>query len=470
MIEIKNPKIDIEQIKECIANEMAQYETMEKSVHNLEETKSLDQFVTVPQESASLVDMSLLLCFHGDKFIHEAYHTILGRVPDAQGSRQYLEKLMTGRLTRVDILGRLRYSREGRLSRVRVPGLLSSFLIHSFFKIPVLGWAARVITGVLNFPGLMRYIQRIENEFFARHCELEQQLDVARSSIRDFKNDLAKMKNQIEESHSALAGQIAEQNKKTEEQKLMNLDSQRSLRILLEKSRKGLSDKSLPQPLVDQDDDHLLDGLYLAFENSFRGPTEEIKRRLSVYLPHVTQTLEHISCRQVLDLGCGRGEWLELLKENQIPAIGVDLNHMMADICKKSGLNVVVADVIAYLQGQAPESVGVLTGFHIVEHLSFHTLVALLDESYRALTSGGMVIFETPNPENIQVGACDFYTDPTHKNPIPPLTLSYLVEARGFSNIKILRLNPAEKVEIKDSFLNHLFTVGRDYAVIGYKS
>ena len=93
----------------------------------------------------------------------------------------------------------------------------------------------------------------------------------------------------------------------------------------------------------------------------------------------------------------------------------------MVEECLNSGLNVVEQDAIEYLNLLEPESIGAITGFHIVKHLPFSTLVQLLDECLRMLTSGGIAIFETPIPENLMVGSYNFYTDPTHRNPMPPI-------------------------------------------------
>jgi O-antigen chain-terminating methyltransferase len=216
-------------------------------------------------------------------------------------------------------------------------------------------------------------------------------------------------------------------------------------------------------------EEHLFDALYLNFEDRFRGTEKDIKERVKVYLPHVQNACKNTSDTTLLDVGCGRGEWLKLLKENHIAATGLDLNGVMVEKCRDAGLEVVQADVLTYLRSLEGNTLSVITGFHIVEHLPFDTMISLFDESLRVLKPGGMVVFETPNPENLMTGACDFYTDPSHKNPIPPHTLSYLVEARGFADIEILRLHPDDSIRIEDPFLNYYFTIGRDYAVIGFK-
>ena len=216
-----------------------------------------------------------------------------------------------------------------------------------------------------------------------------------------------------------------------------------------------------------------LDAMYLELENRFRGSMDEIKDRLKVYIPWIESTKTHGSENPVVDLGCGRGEWLELLGENGIQAKGVDLNRSMVKLCVDRNLDVVEDNVVAYLRSLPGGSLRALTGFHIVEHMETSDLVSLLDEAYKVLEPGGMIILETPNPENLLVGSCNFYLDPTHRNPIPPKLLHFMVESRGFKDAEILRLHPNSDL---DKFADALpaeilqfFDAPMDYSVIGAK-
>ena len=256
------------------------------------------------------------------------------------------------------------------------------------------------------------------------------------------------------------------------------VDMERRLVLLLEEAR-----KRLPEPISEEqiremvkEEDHLLDALYVSLEDRFRGTREDIKERLKIYLPYVRETLEKVGGGLVLDVGCGRGEWLELLKENDIEAIGVDINRVMIDQCQELGLKVIEGDAIDYLRGQKNNTFAVITGFHIVEHLPLKKMVVLFDECLRVLKPGGMVIFETPNPENLIVGTCNFYTDPTHKNPIPPETLKFLIEERGFVRGDIKRLHERKHLQYRykcDDDINEILyriNMEQDYAVIAYKA
>jgi SAM-dependent methyltransferase len=217
-----------------------------------------------------------------------------------------------------------------------------------------------------------------------------------------------------------------------------------------------------------------LDVFYQAFEDYFRGDRSQIRERLRIYLPFLQATTLQASGSQILDLGCGRGEWLELLQDNGYCALGLDINQAMLEQCQELGLSVLEGEALAYLKALPDNCLGAVTGFHIVEHLAFEILIQVMAEAYRVVRPGGMVIFETPNPRNVIVGSCNFYFDPTHKNPIPPEMLQFTAHYSGFSAVQILPLNPSDHPRIlEDSDLAHrfneLFYGSMDYAVIGVK-
>jgi len=210
---------------------------------------------------------------------------------------------------------------------------------------------------------------------------------------------------------------------------------------------------------------------YRAFEDRYRGSRELIKSRLAVYLPFVLP-LKHFYPDGVgVDLGCGRGEWLELMQDNGLNVQGIDLDQGMLEAAQKLGLNAKQADAIEYLQTLASESQTMVSGFHLAEHLPFEVLQILIQQALRVLKPGGLMILETPNPENIVVGTANFYLDPTHHQPIPSLLLSFMVEHAGFETTKILRLQEPANVARSDSLtlLDVLCGVSPDYAVVGQK-
>ncbi|MFA5835577.1 MAG: methyltransferase domain-containing protein [Bellilinea sp.] len=213
------------------------------------------------------------------------------------------------------------------------------------------------------------------------------------------------------------------------------------------------------------------DEFYLKFQDKFRGTRETIKERLKIYLPIIEPLKGLYPAGVILDLGCGRGEWLELVKENGWQGVGIDKNSSMIDFCNAAGLNATKEDALIYLRSLASDSVNVVTGFHIAEHLPFELLIELIKEANRVLLPGGFLILETPNPENITVGTASFYLDPTHINPIPAQLLSFLMEYQGFFRTAALRLQ--ESPELVSSKTTQLFNVlagvSPDYAIVAQK-
>ena len=242
------------------------------------------------------------------------------------------------------------------------------------------------------------------------------------------------------------------------------------------------SAKNAPLPI----DKHEFDALYVAFENQFRGSRELIKERVRVYLDDVRGAGAVTADSPILDLGCGRGEWLELVNENGLAGEGVDSNAIMVSACQERGLRVTEGDALEYLRALPAESRGAITAFHLIEHLEFQVLVQLLRESFRVLRPGGLAIFETPNPDNVLVGSNGFYYDPTHLHPLPKEYTRFMLQSVGFSDVVARPLNPdnrgtglsqlfqdslpenAVSPELRN-FLNRLFFGERDYAVIGKK-
>jgi SAM-dependent methyltransferase len=223
------------------------------------------------------------------------------------------------------------------------------------------------------------------------------------------------------------------------------------------------------KPTTPAPDNH---GFYRSFEERFRGPRAEIKKRFKIYLPFVKPLLDHHRPAKVLDLGCGRGEWLELMRETGFEVEGVDLDAGMLEACIQLDLPSVQGDAIDHLKKMDDNSHSVISAFHVVEHIAFERLNALIVEALRVLKPAGLLILETPNPENIVVATSSFYLDPTHLRPIPPDLLAFLPENNGFKRSKILRLQESKELSQNPSpnLLAVLNGVSPDYAVIAQKA
>lgn len=249
----------------------------------------------------------------------------------------------------------------------------------------------------------------------------------------------------------------------------------RRMSLILEEARTRLTGPFEGQQLeiIAAEEQHKLDALYAELEDTFRGTHEEIKDRCRTYLPHV-KSLDFTDDMAIVDLGCGRGEWLELLREEGFRVLGVDTNSVLLDRCRARGLEVIESDVLRYLRGLPDDSLSAITGFHIIEHLQIEVLMTLLDEIVRVLRPGGVVIFETPNPENVLVGSNYFYFDPTHRNPLPSLLMSLLLSSRGLHRIEVMNLHPWDSARIRGkneltTRFNELFYGPMDYAIVGWK-
>lgn len=211
---------------------------------------------------------------------------------------------------------------------------------------------------------------------------------------------------------------------------------------------------------------------YRAFEEKHRGSRDLIKNRLKVYLPFILPLIGIYKNAKIIDLGCGRGEWLELVKSYGFDEQGIDLDDGMLAACRDLKLNVQNGDAVDFLKKLPDESQVVVSAFHVAEHMPFSSLQSLVQETLRVLKPGGLLILETPNPENIVVGTSSFYLDPTHKQPIPPDLLAFLPEYYGFNKVKIIRLQESIDLSITSNInLFNVFNgVSPDYAVIAQKT
>ncbi len=169
---------------------------------------------------------------------------------------------------------------------------------------------------------------------------------------------------------------------------------------------------------------------YFEFENHFRGSRAQIKENQRIYLDYFKGK------EKVLDLGCGRGEFLELLQENGIGGYGVDLYPEFVELCAAKGLPAVCADAVAVIEKEKDVD-GIFAG-QLIEHLRFDDLIRLTQLAYDRLKPGCHLIYETPNPMSLAIYTHSFYLDPSHQRPVHPLTLKYVLEKAGFREIQVL--------------------------------
>ena len=170
--------------------------------------------------------------------------------------------------------------------------------------------------------------------------------------------------------------------------------------------------------------------IYAAIEEHFRGSREAISSRQKSYLPFLEKAKQENL--PVLDLGCGRGEWLEILKGEGFACEGIDTNQVFLNECAEKGLNTTNIDLLSYLSSQSSPRFGAITLFQVAEHLPFNVLVEVFRAARKCLVPGGVFIVETPNAKNLRVGAGTFWIDPTHERPLYPELLEFLSQLVGF--------------------------------------
>lgn len=212
---------------------------------------------------------------------------------------------------------------------------------------------------------------------------------------------------------------------------------------------------------------------YKELENKFRGSQKVIEDRFAFYEPFLNVVKGLHKNHVAVDIGCGRGEWLELMVKKGFKAVGVDTDACMCEAVAEKGLKVFNKDALSVIGDYEDNSLSIVTGFHIAEHVPFDYLQKIFQESYRVLKPGGLMILETPNAENIKVATVNFYLDPTHNKPIPNKLLLFLSEYFGFEVQTIARLQAP--IHLSDKHYNVtiqdvLEGVSPDYALIALKT
>jgi O-antigen chain-terminating methyltransferase len=238
----------------------------------------------------------------------------------------------------------------------------------------------------------------------------------------------------------------------------------------------------LPAALPERRPPAYLDGV--AFAERFRGSEAEIRERQRVYLPCFAGRQG-----EILDLGCGRGEFLELLREAGQRARGVELDHALAAVSRAKGLDVAEDEFFTHLEALPDESLGGVFSAQVIEHLEPEDIVGLVRLIHRKLSPHGVVVLETVNPECLWTFAATFYIDLTHRRPVHAKALRFVLESTGFHDVEVRYLAPVDPAlhvpAVSESMvpdgegarwnrsiaaLNGLLYGPQEYAVIGRKA
>ncbi len=210
---------------------------------------------------------------------------------------------------------------------------------------------------------------------------------------------------------------------------------------------------------------------YLDFENNFRGSRNQIRDILSNYDGLIQYVLDTDDHPRLLDIGSGRGEWLQKCSDLGFESIGIEINSDMAEFCENIGLNILRGDAISLLKDIPDNSFSLISAFHIIEHIDFDSINTLCIECKRILKDNGLLILETPSIDNLSISSRFFHIDPTHINPINPDLLAFTLGRIGYNMVRIFYLNGGPLQDEDKYSLTRIFNgVAQDLSLIATKS
>jgi O-antigen chain-terminating methyltransferase len=217
---------------------------------------------------------------------------------------------------------------------------------------------------------------------------------------------------------------------------------------------------------------------YADFEQRFRGSREQIEGRLKKYLPFF------FGRDEILDIGCGRGEFLELLAAAGQRGLGIDLSPSMLEVAAEKGLECQAIDALAFLTGRPDQSLDGIFSSQVIEHFQPEYLRRVIGESFRVLRPGSPLLLETINPLSLFALSRIYFLDPSHQQPLHPEYMRYLLASCGFADVEILFTAEAEEEKLRSvdpaeplalafndnvDRLNRLLFPACEYAVKGLK-
>ena len=390
-----------------------------------------------------------LLTLDGMAFMQSAYTSILGRAIDQDGIDGYLPLLRSSN-KKLKIIKSLQKSDEAIKSGLK----LKTPLFWQFYLwLPESGLIGRLVSA---FEPLYQAMLLLPHKFkllFHTYDEndLYQMQEKSYLAFNLIKEDLEEKVDFLGNEIAALRGQIN----------------------YLQQTRAIDASSVVAESVSDQVADPVaMQAFYVAFEDECRGDQDVIQNSQINWLKFVPDTL---NSNKALDIGCGRGEWLDLLRQKGFKVKGLEANAVMQKVCKEKGLDVSCEEVVLWLKAQEENSLSVVTAFHVLEHVAFSLVLSWVTEIYRVLEPGGVIIFETPNPENVLVGSHTFYHDPTHRNPLTPTLMSFLARYVGFARVEIVRLHPypdSARVSGSDELterVNGHLCGPQDFGLVAYK-
>lgn len=317
-------------------------------------------------------------------------------------------------------------------------------------------------------------LQQSESRLQAYEEKLQSTFAPQVARIADLQNEVGTLRGEI----AALKGEVRQAQQST---RVRERDMRRLVHAI-EQNRAGEpAPSSQPTPpMFPSEVKGEFEFDYFGFEDRYRGDEADIRQRQQEYL-------EYFRGRDnVVDIGCGRGEFLELLRDNNITARGIELGTDQYLLCKEKGLDVVQQDLFTFLESLADDSLGGIFSAQVIEHMTASDQLRYVALAHRKSKPGSPVIFETINAQCVYAVMRNFFLDPTHVRPIHPETLKFAMESMRFRNVELRFSGPVSDRQIPplqingggvdlDHFnramegVNELLYGYQDYAAIGWK-
>jgi O-antigen chain-terminating methyltransferase len=307
-------------------------------------------------------------------------------------------------------------------------------------------WERKVSTNETQF---LRSVADLQSAFQHRATLMESNFrDIVKSQHVDY---LGALERSTDEAQKRFWGEIEK--------------AQREYERMIHEELRMFRQRAAIQPAAQRTADPVLD--YGWFAEKFRGPESYVRSNVARYVDHFRGR------DRVLDIGCGRGEFLEAMREAGVPARGIDLSDESVVQCRAKGLDVELADLFPYLESLPGGSLDGIFCSQVVEHLTPDSLPRFIRLAGEKTTRGGVIVIETPNPACLAIFATHFYLDPTHQRPVPAPLLTFYLQESGFGRIRVEFLSPAidsmpSLAELPDNFRGDFFG-GLDYAAIGWR-
>jgi len=463
MIEMDD--LSVEEIMERIRRKLeTQRETLKKEQLRPSEKEQFE--ADLAKETYEMEDF---LKYHDKDFIYFAYKAILKREPDPSGYNNYLFKLRNGELDKVDIVVSLCKSLEGRAKGTKVKNINFYYIKCGIKRIPVISYFLKWLNLFLKLPKVIKNLE-VENKYYYGNLRdyLEKISREVQFKIREIETKVSDLSHKVTEEGKEVLNKLADLELKSSEvvDKLKELEVKKIPEILEADKEsylsRAISSSHLSHPELTQKGQDK-DVFFYLFENVFRGEQKDIKERQRYYLKYVLEVAKNTQGEIFLDAGCGRGEFLELLQENNIPYLGIEINEFETNFLKQKGLNVKNSDILEYLSNTNKNLMGI-SCFQVIEHLDITYLKKFIELAYKRIAEHGIIILESVNP-HCPFALSRFYVDLTHIRPYPPETIKFLLEWYGFREVKIIFSAPVtENIRSRELCMNY-----QDYAVIGRK-